>query len=114
MRTSILPRLATGTVVGLTAAATGLAAAELTAALVDRWQSPVLDVGDRVVDGAPRWLKDLAIDWFGTGDKTALLVGIATILAAYAALVGFLALDRRPRPALAGIAVFGVVGTWAG
>ncbi len=109
----IVSRLATGTLIGLTAAGTGLAVAELTAAAVDRWQSPVLDVGDRVVDGAPRWLKDLAIDWFGTSDKTALLLGIATILAAYAALVGFLALGRRAAPSLVGIAVFGLVGAWA-
>jgi DMSO/TMAO reductase YedYZ molybdopterin-dependent catalytic subunit len=108
-----LARAATGAVIGLTAAATGLATAELVAAFVERWQSPVLDVGDRVVDGAPRWLKDLAIDWFGTGDKTALLIGIATILTAYAALVGVLALGRRAAPTLVGIGLFGLVGAWA-
>ncbi len=106
------PRLL-GAVAGLVAAAAALGAAEAVSALARSFQSPVLDVGDRVVDAAPRWLKDRAIDWFGTNDKVALLVGIGTILAAYAALVGALAFGRRPAVALIGIAAFGAIGAYA-
>ena len=83
-----------GAAVGLVAAACGLGMAELVAAASHTFQSPVLDVADRVVDGVPHSVKSLAIDWFGTNDKKALLVGIATILTIYAAVVGVVALGR--------------------
>ena len=62
------PRLL-GAVAGLVAAAAALGAAEAVSALARSFQSPVLDVGDRVVDAAPRWLKDRAIDWFVRGER---------------------------------------------
>ena len=62
------PRWA-GPVVGLTALLVGLGVAELVAGLVRSWRSPVLDVGDRVVDGAPGWVAKAAIDLFGTADN---------------------------------------------
>jgi hypothetical protein len=74
------------------AALAGLAVAELTTAASDRLQSPVLDVGDRVVDSVPNSIKTLAIDWFGTKDKVALLTGIGAVLAIYAAALGVVAL----------------------
>ena len=102
-----------GVVAGIGAAAAGLGVAELVAAARREFQSPVLDVGDRVVDSVPRPLKDLAIDWFGTNDKQALLIGIATILVAYAAVVGVLSLRRKFWPAAIGIAGFGLAGAYA-
>ena len=60
----------------------------------DRLQSLVLDVGDRVVDGVPNSIKTMAIDWFGTKDKLALLTGIGIVLALYAAALGVIALTR--------------------
>ena len=102
-----------GALAGLVAALVALAVAEAIAATTRTFQSPVLDVGDRVIDAAPRWLKELAIDWFGTNDKIALLAGIGTILAAYAALVGVVAFTRRLPLALAGIGLFGLLGAFA-
>ncbi|MEQ8841641.1 MAG: molybdopterin-dependent oxidoreductase [Acidimicrobiales bacterium] len=98
---------------GLVSAAAGLGVAEVVAGLSSSLRSPVLDVGDRVVDRVPVWAKELAIDWFGTNDKIALLVGIAAILAIYAAVVGILALRRDPRFGYAGIALFGLLGSLA-
>jgi DMSO/TMAO reductase YedYZ molybdopterin-dependent catalytic subunit len=98
---------------GLVSAAAGLGVAELLAGLRSNWRSPVLDVGDRVVDRVPSWAKELAIDWFGTNDKIALLVGIAVILAVYAACVGVVALRRDRRWGHAGIALFGLLGALA-
>ena len=73
----------------------------------------MLDVGDRVVDLVPSPVKELAIDWFGTADKTALLIGIGVVLTIYAAVVGIVALRGRRRLGMAGIAVFGLVGALA-
>ncbi|MDW3220424.1 MAG: molybdopterin-dependent oxidoreductase [Acidimicrobiales bacterium] len=98
---------------GLSAAAVGLGAGEVVAGLSSNLRSPILDVGDRVVDRVPSWAKDLAIDWFGTNDKIALLVGIAALLALYAAVVGVVGLRRSRRLGIAGIALFGVLGTLA-
>ena len=102
-----------GAVVGLIAAACGLAIAELVTATSTTFQSPIIDVADRVVDGVPNSVKSLAIEWFGTNDKKALLIGIASFLAIYAAVVGAVAFGRRWKVAIAGIAGFGVIGAVA-
>jgi DMSO/TMAO reductase YedYZ molybdopterin-dependent catalytic subunit len=70
------------------AAAAGLAAAELVAAASRSLASPLAVLGDRFIDRVPAWLKDLAIAWFGTNNKTALLVGMLVVIAAIAAAVG--------------------------
>ncbi len=76
-------------------------------------RSPILDVGDRVIDRVPVWLKDLAIELFGTGDKIALLAGIGLVLGLYAAVVGIIGLRRSRLVGLVGIALFGIVGSLA-
>ncbi|CAN5820862.1 sulfite oxidase [soil metagenome] len=98
---------------GLVAALVALALAELVAGLNRTWRSPVLDVGDRVIDAAPPFLKEFAIDTFGTNDKPALLIGIGVMLAIYSAVVGFIALRRTFVVGVVGIALFGAVGAWA-
>jgi DMSO/TMAO reductase YedYZ molybdopterin-dependent catalytic subunit len=102
-----------GALAGLVAALAALAVAELVAGTRRALQSPVLDIGDRVVDAVPRPVKDLAIEWFGTNDKVALLVGIGTVLGLYALVVGVVATGRRWRWAIAGVAAFGLIGAWA-
>lgn len=102
-----------GIIAGLVAAMAGLAVAEVVAAVGTSLQSPVLDVGDRVVDGVPNSIKTLAIDWFGTNDKIALLVGIGSVLAAYAAVVGLASVTARWRWSIGAIAVFGLIGAYA-
>lgn len=94
-------------------AAFGLGVAELVAGLSARLRSPILDVGDRVVDGVPVWVKDVAIDLFGTEDKTALLVGIGALLVIYAAVVGVTALRRSLGVGLVGVALFALAGSLA-
>lgn len=98
---------------GLSSAALGLASAEVVAGLSRSLRSPVVAVGDRVVDLVPAAVKDIAIDLFGTADKVALLIGIALTLAAYAAAIGIVAFRRSLRLAVLGVAVFGVVGSFA-
>jgi DMSO/TMAO reductase YedYZ molybdopterin-dependent catalytic subunit len=99
--------------VGLSAGAVALGIAEVAASLGRSTRSPILDVGDRVIDLAPPWLKDVAIGLFGTNDKLALLIGIATLLAGYSALVGIMAMRRRLWLGVAGVALFGALGASA-
>ena len=98
---------------GLVSALAALAVAELVAAGHRSWRSPVLDVGDRIVDAVPSWVKDFAIDTFGTNDKPALLIGIGVLLAVYALVLGVVALRRRLIYGIVGIALFGLIGAWA-
>ncbi|NNU27337.1 molybdopterin-dependent oxidoreductase [Isoptericola sediminis] len=91
---------------GVVAAGAGLALSELVAAWVDPASSPVLALGGVVVDNVPPWLKDFAVEWFGTADKLVLLSTMGVVLAAGAALAGLLELRRPP----AGRVLMGAVG----
>ena len=74
--------------------------------------SPIDSVGAEFIDRVPRWLKELAIRWFGTNDKLALRLGIVLTLAALAPLVGWAAARRRWM-APAAFAGFGLIGAAA-
>jgi len=91
---------------GVAAALLGIGAGELTATLVAPSSSPFAVVGGMLIDAAPAWAKDTAIAWFGTGDKAALLAGIAMVLLAGAAALGVC--ERRWRGV--GVAGFVVLG----
>ncbi len=99
--------------VGLGATASGLGVSELVASLHRDLRSPVLDVGDRVVDFVPSPVKNIAIDLFGTNDKIALLAGIGMILAGYAAFVGIWAATKGRLFAVAGVGLFATLGVLA-
>ncbi|GAA3743985.1 molybdopterin-dependent oxidoreductase [Spinactinospora alkalitolerans] len=106
-------RIALGAVTGLLTAAAALGAAELTAGLLGSPQaSPVVVVGDAVVDYSPAPLKEFAIAVFGIYDKVVLLAGIVAVLALFAVAIGYAAL-RRPAVGYAGLAVFAAVGVVA-
>lgn len=72
----------------------GLAVGSLAAGLLGTPQTPVVAIGSAFIDRVPPWLKDLAISWFGTHDKTALRVGILIVVALVAAVGGILAVRR--------------------
>ncbi|MEZ5235001.1 MAG: molybdopterin-dependent oxidoreductase [Acidimicrobiales bacterium] len=95
---------------GLAAVAAALAAGELAAGFAASLRNPVVSVGDRVIDLAPPWLKDFAIDTFGTNDKPALLTGTVVLLTALALIAGVAAVRRRRALALGIVAAFGAVG----
>jgi DMSO/TMAO reductase YedYZ molybdopterin-dependent catalytic subunit len=104
---------ALGAASGVVAAVLALGVAELVAGLSRSWRSPIIDVGDRVVDNVPPFVKDFAIATFGTNDKPALLIGIGVALVVYAAIIGALAFRRSIRIGLIGIGAFGVLGAAA-
>ncbi len=61
--------------------------------LVSPRSSPVAAAGAAVVDATPAWLKDWAIETFGTADKVALFVFMGVFMLVGAALAGVL--ERR-------------------
>jgi DMSO/TMAO reductase YedYZ molybdopterin-dependent catalytic subunit len=97
---------------GVAAAAAALGVAELVAVLTGPTSAPLLAVGGVVVDSVPAPVKDFGIAVFGVHDKTALITGTAILLAAYAWVVGVVAL-RSWRLALGGTALFGLIGVAA-
>ncbi|NND03823.1 MAG: molybdopterin-dependent oxidoreductase, partial [Acidimicrobiia bacterium] len=102
-----------GVLAGLVAAIAALGVAELIAAIDRAWRSPVFDVGDRVIDLVPSWVKDFAIAVFGTNDKIALLVGIFALLAVFAGAVGYVAFRYGIGAGLVGLGIFGALGAVA-
>jgi len=105
-------RRALGALAGLLAAAVGLGVAEVVAAFIGPATSPVVAVGNAAISLTPEPVKNVAITAFGTHDKLALVVGTFVVLAAYALLVGLVALRDR-RFGAAGIALFGLIGAVA-
>ncbi len=96
---------------GLVSGGLAVALGRLIAAITDV-VSPIDAVGSEVIDRSPRWLKEFAIEQFGTDDKLALRIGIISILALAAVAVG-LAAARRAWAVAAGFGVFGLVGALA-
>ena len=105
-------RRGVGALTGLVAAGVALGSTELIAGLNRNWRSPVLDVGDRVIDNVPRSLKNFAVERFGTNDKLVLLLTIGAVLALYAMVVTVFGFTRRIAIAIVGFAVFGVIGAY--
>jgi sulfite oxidase len=106
-RTPQLYGAGAGLVAGAVAVTTGM----LVAGILDV-VSPIDAVGSEFIDRVPPWLKEQAIQWFGTDDKLALRVGIVAILAIAALIVGVLA-ARRALAGVIGIGAFGVIGALA-
>jgi DMSO/TMAO reductase YedYZ molybdopterin-dependent catalytic subunit len=69
--------------------------AEAVASIGSTDASPVVTVGDRVVDRVPPWLREWAIDTFGTADKAVLLAGVVVVLGVLAVLAGTWAVRGR-------------------
>lgn len=90
--------------------AAGLVLAEILAVLFSTDASPIVEVGNRVVDAVPKPARDWAISTFGTSDKAVLLVGVVITLLVIASLVGSMALRGARSASVAVIAVVVVLG----
>ncbi|MCU0260407.1 MAG: molybdopterin-dependent oxidoreductase, partial [Ilumatobacteraceae bacterium] len=102
-----------GVLLGLLATMAGLAVGELVAGLARSASSAVLPVGQEVIDRVPPWLKDWAIDTFGTADKAVLVVGTIVVLGIIGSLVGILTVRGHLGPAVLLTVVVGLVGVSA-
>ena len=99
-------------VAGIAATAVALAAAELLGAFIPGAASPVVAVGDVVVDVVPPAVKNAAIAVFGLADKVALLTGMLLVIAGVGAWLGRLA-RRRFVAGAGGFVAFGAMGVAA-
>lgn len=97
---------------GALAVALGVIGGELTAAALSPSVSPVSAVGSFVIDVLPPGVKDWAIAWFGTADKTVFLLTIAALILVLALAAGVLE-HRRSFAGRAVVLVFGVLGALA-
>ncbi len=103
-----------GLVAGIAAAAVALAFGEFIDGASDTIPSPVVAVGEVLVDYSPDWAVRLSIEIFGENDKTALAIGIVAVSLIVGGLLGGNALaPRRGWVPLAGFAAFGLVGGWS-
>ena len=102
-----------GAWLGLASAAAALGAAHLAAGLIGRAEaSPIVAVGSASIDLVPRWLKDVAIDTFGTADKLVLVLVVTVVVGGLAIAVGTASL-RRPRVGYASLVLLAAIGAVA-
>lgn len=102
-----------GAAIGVLSTVAGLAIAHLVAGFNRSAASPVTAVGAEFIDVVPIWLKDLAIDWFGTNDKIALKAGIYSVLLLVGAVIGIMAVRDNRAGAYSATVVVGFIGAWA-
>ncbi len=98
---------------GVVAVAGGLAVGELVAVSVSQFASPPYRaVAAFLVDHAPAFAREFAIDRFGTADKPVLLAGMALVILLIAVTAGVLQVKRPPVGVLIVVA-FAAVGVAA-
>ncbi|NND85391.1 MAG: molybdopterin-dependent oxidoreductase [Acidimicrobiia bacterium] len=96
---------------GAIAAAASLAVTELVASLFVGVRSPLLSVGDIVIDFSPDWLEQWAIATFGTNDKAVLIGSMIGVIVLLGAVAG--ATSRRTLlPAFGLFAGSASLGAW--
>ena len=105
-------RAGLGAIAGVLAAGTALGVGQLVAGLTGATGSPVVAVGQLQIDFTPPWLKNFAINEFGSDDKLVLVSGILVVLGIFAALIG-VAATRRLAYGMAGLVVFAAIGLTA-
>ena len=101
---------------GLAAGILGLGVAETVAGFISPSSAPLVALGDVVVDRVPPWLKNFAVNAFGTHDKQVLIGTAAGVAALLSALAGVLAASPSGRRRSAGrwlVVVLGAVAAFA-
>jgi len=107
------PSILRGIVVGVLSTFAGLAAAEVVTGIVRGSSSPILPVGQEVIDATPRSVREWAIETFGTSDKAVLILGTLFSLFVIGSIVGLLAVKGRIIAAYAITAIVGLIGMLA-
>lgn len=102
------PRPRVGALCGLIAAGAALGTAEIIGAFVRPAATPLIAVGQAVIDLTPQALREFAIAAVGEADRPLLVAGTAVLLALFTAAIGVGAL-RRPWVGDAGIAALAAI-----
>ena len=90
-----------------------MAAGELLVGVIEGAVSPVIAVGQKVIDLVPLPLKNWAVETFGTSDKVVLVVTTLAILFIVGIAIGIVAVTGRRTEAVTATAVVGLVGVVA-
>jgi DMSO/TMAO reductase YedYZ molybdopterin-dependent catalytic subunit len=98
-----------GAACGLVAAAAAMGIGQLFAGFTVPAASPVVAVGEAVIDHTPLAVKNWSVSTFGTSDKTVLLAGVLVVVFLYSIVVGVLAM-RRLAVGFLGLAIFAGIG----
>ncbi len=98
----------TAPVAGLISSLFAVSIATLTAVLLNL-VTPLDAVGSEFIDHTPKWLKNLAIQTFGTNNKTVLKIGMLLTIFWLALVIGLVA-RRKLRAGFSMIASFGIFG----
>jgi hypothetical protein len=96
---------------GVLAAGAAIGIASLAAAFFRPQASPIIAVGEWFIDHTPGWLKEFAIQKFGSHDKQMLLLGMYLTIGLLAVGIGVLA-RKRITVGVVGVAVFGLFGAY--
>ena len=105
-------RTGSAAVLGVLAAAAGVAVGELLAAATRPSAGPLVAVGGAIIDATPTPVKEFAVRELGTADKPVLLGSIGLVLVVFAAVVGLLT-ARRWWFGIVGAGILGVAGAGA-
>ena len=95
---------------GLVSAGVLLGVAQLAGVWFGPAASPLVALGVAFIDFTPAWLKNFAVETFGTADKAVLFIAMGVVTAVLACLVGLLARRRWTWGAAAVILLGAVVG----
>jgi DMSO/TMAO reductase YedYZ molybdopterin-dependent catalytic subunit len=93
---------------GVAAAAVVLSVAELIGAFFTARATPVIALGSTFIDFTPLWMKNFAVDTFGTNDKAALFAGMGLTIFLLACVLGVVAY-RKWALGVAGVLLMGAV-----
>jgi DMSO/TMAO reductase YedYZ molybdopterin-dependent catalytic subunit len=96
-------------IAGAVAAGAALATGELAAALLEGAPSPLLAVGQLLIDIQPPGIKQPVVDLLGTADKAAFQLVIVAVVLLIGAGLGRLA-ERRPGWSVAAFVAFAAIG----
>lgn len=90
-----------------------MAVAELVVGLFRGSSSPVVPVGQEFIDFTPKWLKEWAIEQFGTNDKAVLVAGALIVILGLGSVIGVLAVRGAKGMAYGLTVAIGLIGAWA-
>lgn len=102
-----------GSLYGPLATLTGVSVGHFIAALNSGWASPVVSLGNRIIDYVPSEVKSLVIRLFGTKDKLVLIASILIVVLVISIFVGRVYIMGKTRMAYAVIALMSIAAAGA-
>ena len=102
-----------GSVFGPLAMVAGVSIGHFVASVNSNWQSPVISLGNRIIDYVPPPVKKLVINLFGLYDKVFLIGTILAVVFGLSLVVGRAYMSSKRGVAYAIVAAMSVAASWA-